>query len=54
VQIAIAIPSLSAEEKDAGRDAERPPRIDAGLKFLVIFFTHEANLSACVIINLRD
>lgn len=50
VQIAIAIPSLSVEEKDALRlEAERPPRFkEAGLKFLVNFLTQLANLSACV------
>jgi hypothetical protein len=50
VQIAIAMPSLSFEEKLALRlEAERPPRFrEAGRKFLVIFFTQDANLSACV------
>jgi len=50
VQMAIAIPSLSFEEKLALLvEAERPPRFkDAGRKFFVSFFTQLANLSACV------
>jgi hypothetical protein len=48
VQIAIAIPSLSAVEKDALREADRPPFKEAALKFFEIFFTQLANRSACV------
>jgi hypothetical protein len=63
VQIAIAIPSLSAEEKDAARfteadrftEAALPPlRNDAGLKFFVIFLTQLANRSACVDIYINE
>jgi len=49
VQIAIAMPSLSSGEKLALRlEADLPPLRDAGRKFFFIFFTQEANLSACV------
>jgi hypothetical protein len=49
VQIAIAIPSLSAVEKDALRDTDLPPRFrEAARKFLETFLTQLANLSACV------
>jgi hypothetical protein len=50
VQIAIATPSLSLDEKLALRlEAERPPLFrDAGRKFCCIFFTQLANRSACV------
>jgi len=51
VQIAIAIPSLSAVEKlaDLPVDALRPPRFnEAALKFFEIFLTQLANRSACV------
>jgi len=45
VQIAIAIPSLSAAEKDA----DLPPRFkEAGRKSLEIFLTQLAKRSACV------
>jgi hypothetical protein len=52
VQIAIAIPSLSALEKDA----DLPPRFnEADRKFLEIFFTQFANLSAWVgIVNIEE
>jgi len=52
VQIAIAIPSLSAVENDALRE---PPLFkDAGRKFLEMFLTQLANRSACVGIYINE